>query len=433
MTSASLQHRDVPIVFNLFPRYFPTIDDWAPAAIHAGNMGFNWIYVNPFHLTGYSGSLYAIKNYYQINPLFLKQGQDLSDWRPLKKFIAACTNAGCNVMMDLVINHTAFDSNLVKTNPLWYKRGPDGKLWCPRAIDPANAENVTIWGDLAEIDNRDSRDKKGLYDYWDKLIAYFQTMGISGFRCDAAYQVPADLWTLLISSAKKRFPRTVFLAETLGCRLEEIDQLFKTGFDYLYNSSKYWNFDQPWCIEQHEHNKRVAPSVSFPESHDTVRLASEDPGTINVQKSRYLFSAVFSAGVLIPMGYEYGAKIKTDVVKGSIKDVEQPQWDLTKWIAGVNALKKRTAVFCEEGTWKVLSSYDHDVLFMEKWTEDEKESVLVCVNKNKYSARHVSSEECPREMEPYSSVMLPFSEAFSTDKKSSSFELDPAGIALFFK
>ena len=176
MTSASLQHRDVPIVFNLFPRYFPTIDDWAPAAIHAGNMGFNWIYVNPFHLTGYSGSLYAIKNYYQINPLFLKQGQDLSDWRPLKKFIAACTNAGCNVMMDLVINHTAFDSNLVKTNPLWYKRGPDGKLWCPRAIDPANTENVTIWGDLAEIDNRDSRDKKGLYDYWDKLIAYFQQL-----------------------------------------------------------------------------------------------------------------------------------------------------------------------------------------------------------------------------------------------------------------
>jgi hypothetical protein len=133
------------------------------------------------------------------------------------------------------------------------------------------------------------------------------------------------------------------------------------------------------------------------------------------------------------MGYEYGAKIKTDVVKGSIKDVEQPQWDLTKWIAGVNALKKRTAVFCEEGTWKVLSSYDHNVLFMEKWTEDEKESVLVCVNKNKYTARHVSSEECPREMEPYSSVMLPFSEAFSKDNKSSSFELDPAGIALFFK
>jgi hypothetical protein len=36
-------------------------------------------------------------------------------------------------------------------------------------------------------------------------------------------------------------------------------------------------------------------------------------------------------------------------------------------------------------------------------------------------------------MEPYSSVMLPFSEAFSKDNKSSSFELDPAGIALFFK
>lgn len=396
-------------------------------------MGFNWIYVNPFHETGSSGSLYAIKNYYQINPLFLKQGQDLSDWRPLKKFIAACTNAGCNVMMDLVINHTAFDSVLVKTNPLWYKRGPDGKLWCPRAIDPANADNVTIWGDLAEIDNRNSVDRKGLWDYWNRLIAFFQTMGITGFRCDAAYQVPADLWTLLISSAKNRFPRSVFVAETLGCRLEEIDQLYNTGFDYLYNSSKYWNFDQPWCIEQHGRNRRIAPSISFPESHDTVRLASEPPGTVNVQKSRYLFGAVFSAGLLIPMGYEYGAKIKTDVVKGSVKDVEKPQWDLSPWIARINDLKKRTAVFCQEGAWKVLSSYERDVLFLEKRTDDENESIMVCVNKNKVAAKQVFPEECPSELEGYSSIMLPLPGTFEKNKKERSFELGPADIALFFK
>jgi hypothetical protein len=36
-------------------------------------------------------------------------------------------------------------------------------------------------------------------------------------------------------------------------------------------------------------------------------------------------------------------------------------------------------------------------------------------------------------MEAYASVMLPFSEAFGKEKKGPSFELDPAGIALFFK
>jgi len=433
VTNALSPTHEVPVIFNLFPRYFPTIDDWAPSALHAAGMGFNWIYVNPFHETGYSGSLYAIKNYYQINPLFLKPGQDLSDWRPLKKFIAACKNAGCDVMMDLVINHTAFDSVLVKTNPQWYKRDHEGKLVCPGAIDPSNASNVTIWGDLAEIDNRGSSDKKGLWDYWDKIIAYFQNMGISGFRCDAAYQVPADLWTFLISAAKKRFPRSLFLAETLGCRLEEIDQLHGTGFDYLYNSSKYWNFDQPWCIDQHERNKRIAPSISFPESHDTVRLAGEDPGTIDVQKSRYLFSAVFSAGVLIPMGYEFGAKNRTDVVKGTIKDVEQPQWDITAWIKSVNQLKKQTPSLCEEGTWKVLYSFDRDILFLEKLSVDDKNSIVICINKNKYNNRRVSSEEFPHELGAYSVFMAPLADDFKKHPKTSWFEMGPAGIVLFFK
>jgi len=35
---------------------------------------------------------------------------------------------------------------------------------------------------------------------------------------------------------QKTPPRTVFLAETLGCTLEQIAEMKGTGFDYLYNS-----------------------------------------------------------------------------------------------------------------------------------------------------------------------------------------------------
>ncbi|HMD68700.1 MAG TPA: alpha-amylase family glycosyl hydrolase, partial [Chitinivibrionales bacterium] len=120
-----------PVIFNLFPRYYASVDEWNAVIPHAADMGFNWIYVNPFHATGFSGSLYAIKNYYQLNPLFVKKGHDTSDWRPLKKFVAACNDASVGVMMDLVVNHTAFDSVLVKTNPGWYKRDEQGRLVSP--------------------------------------------------------------------------------------------------------------------------------------------------------------------------------------------------------------------------------------------------------------------------------------------------------------
>jgi starch synthase (maltosyl-transferring) len=425
----------LPLVYNLFPRYFPSINEWDAAAVHAHDMGFQWIYVNPFHEPGLSGSQYAIRDYYRINTLFLKNGQDPADWRIVGRFVDFCAEHACSVMMDLVINHTAFDSVLVEAHPQWYKRDSGGNLVHPRAIDPANADNVTIWGDLAEIDNHSSPKRLELWAYWDELIGFFQNLGITGFRCDAAYQVPADLWKFLISSAKKRNGATVFLAETLGCRLEEIDNLQGCGFDYLYNSSKYWDFDKPWCVEQHERNKRVAPSISFPESHDTERLAKEFPGSLHVQKSRFLFGALFSEGLLMTMGYEYGAKNRMDVVRGTLKDVEPPQWDLTKWISAVNDFKAATPLLREEGRWNVLSSYDRDILFLEKLSERGAAPMLVCVNKNKLNARTVSREEFPQNR-TYTHMVKPFSENPKTmcvpSTFSFPFDLGPAEITLFF-
>ncbi len=421
----------IPLIFNLFPRHFETIDEWASCIPHVRGMGFNWIFVNPFHMTGLSGSLYAIKNYYQLNPLFLKKGQDTSDWHPLKKFVAACRDSSIEMIMDLVVNHTAFDSFLVKTNPAWFKRDSEGRLVSPHAIDPANADNVTVWGDLAEVDNLESKDRKGLWDYWDKLVLYFQEMGVRGFRCDAAYQVPADLWKFLIGSAKKRYPRTVFLAETLGCTLDQIAELKGTGFDYLFNSSKYWNFDKPWCLEQHESNKEIAPSISFPESHDTPRLADEKPGTVDVQKMRYAFASMFSKGLLMPSGFEYGARKRIDVVKASPKDVEPPQWDISAWIKEINELKAATPVFCEEGSWTALTPYERDVVFLKKQSDANAKPVLVCVNKDMEAQQEVSANDVPEEAASFRRMLRVLTSPVRESAVPRTLTLKPAEIVLF--
>ncbi len=425
------QRQEVPIIFNMFPRYFKSIDDWPGIVPHVAKMGFNWIFVNPFHETGFSGSLYAIKNYYQLNPLFLKKGQDTSDFRPLKKMIATCNDASINFMMDLVINHTAFDSTLVKTNPFWYKYDEQGRLVSPHAIDPANADNVTVWGDLAEIDNHDSKDKKTLWEYWDKLIKFFQEMGVLGFRCDAAYQVPVELWQFLIAKAKKRYPRTVFLAETLGCTMEQIAELSGSGFDYFFNSSKYWEFDKPWCVEQHEANKSIAPSISFPESHDTTRLASEKPGTLENQKMRYAFAALFSAGLLMPTGYEYGAKTRIDVVNGTPKDVDKPVWDLSAWIKTMNEFKKTNPVLCEEGTWKVLTPYEEKILFLLKKSDSLSDSILLCVNKDAETDSILSADSYPAEYAAYKSMVRICRDSFKKEAKRDDLVLHPNELIVF--
>jgi starch synthase (maltosyl-transferring) len=150
-------NKDIPLIFNLFPRHFKTIHQWADVISHVKDMGFNAIYVNPFHETGFSGSLYAVKDYYRLNPAFLNAEDDPSDFSPLKNFIEKCIENKLDLIMDLVINHTAFDSVLTQSHPLWYKRDASGKLMCPYAVDPADGANVTVWGDLAVIDNEKSK------------------------------------------------------------------------------------------------------------------------------------------------------------------------------------------------------------------------------------------------------------------------------------
>src|SRR5262249_19293720 len=152
----------------------------------------------------------------------------------------------------------------------------------------------------------------------------------------------------LISRARTLHPEAVFFAETLGCRLEEMEALGQAGFDYFYNSSKWWDFEAPWCLEQHARFGRIAPSIAFPESHDTERLAAETSGSEAIQRQRYAFAAFFSAGVQTTVGYEFGFRRRLDVVKTRPADREEARFDLTGFIGQVNALKRRHPLLAGE-------------------------------------------------------------------------------------
>jgi starch synthase (maltosyl-transferring) len=45
-------------------------------------MGFNWLYINSVHYPGFSGSLYAVKHHYRINPEFLPPAPRMMAWPP---------------------------------------------------------------------------------------------------------------------------------------------------------------------------------------------------------------------------------------------------------------------------------------------------------------------------------------------------------------
>ena len=422
-----------PLIYNLFPRVYANIDAWSEVLPHVADMGFTTVFVNPFHETGFSGSLYSIKDYFRLNPLFLQQGRNPADVAPLSAFIANCEAKGLPLIMDLVINHTAIDSPLVNEHPAWYKHDPSGKVSSPFAIDPGDPGKITVWGDLASIDNEHSSDRQNLWNFWDRVVAFYQKLGIQGFRCDAAYQVPSSLWKWLIARAKQRSNNAIFYAETLGCRLDQIEALAGSGFDYLFNSVRWWWYDQSWALDQHASNKRIAPSIAFPESHDTERLASLHPGTIAAQKSRYAFSALFSRGILMPAGFEYGAVTRMDVVHGSPRDVDTPKWDLTAWIAEINRLKLSVPVLCEEGSWRPLCDYNRPYIFFEKASDQGNPPVYVCVNKDTSNPTAIDSSAVPYEVRRCKKMLSLFNAPIKEAGVPESFGLGPAEIVIFMQ
>ncbi|MDD5089890.1 MAG: alpha-amylase family glycosyl hydrolase [Candidatus Wallbacteria bacterium] len=366
------------MIYNLFPRLAGYIENWHIHAQRAKDMGFNVVYVNPIQFPGFSGSLYSVKDYYRYNPQFFRSKSVADQEKEIRAFTEFCHQAGLQVLMDLVINHTAVDCVLIQSNPQWYLYDKKGNIVHPGAYQ--KGVKIVEWGDLAEIDNQHSKDKTGLWEYWKKLVRHMVGMGFDGFRCDAAYQVPAELWKELIDEARRINPGALFLAETLGCTTAQTGRTAKAGFDYIFNSSKYWDFKAPWCLKQYSTFRKISSSVSFPESHDTTRLYKDVDGNSAEVKKRYLFSALFSGGVMIPTGFEYGFKNKLDVVTTTPFNWEPVNFDFSGFIAQVNAVKSSCTIFHTDSAIKEIRNDDPRVFVMQK--SDHGVKALVAINKD---------------------------------------------------
>ena len=385
-------------IYNLFPNLAGPIAGWTAELPRIAAMAFNAVYVNPFHYPGFSGSLYAVKDYYRLNPRFRGKTRK-SDDDLLRGFTSAAAEHGLRVVMDLVVNHTSKDSELVARRPNWFARGRDGEVLSPFAVDPVDPTRKTVWGDLAELDYRPPQQDE-IVAYFEELVRHYAGLGFGGFRCDAAYKVPATVWRRLVDAAKSVAPDTLFLAETLGAQVEEVEALAEAGFDYFFNSVKWWDFESPWLLEQYEEFRHIAPSIGFPESHDTERLVTElmaagfPEHEIEAHyRQSYAFAAAFSTGVMMPMGFEYGWARRLSVVANGKEPPEAKRFDLQPFIAGINRMKQATPALNEEGPQRRVSRPDDPLVVLLRQNESGAERALTLINTQERQGRDLGIDE----------------------------------------
>ncbi|MDA8088897.1 MAG: alpha-amylase family glycosyl hydrolase [Nitrospiraceae bacterium] len=427
-----MNHSQKMHIYNLFPLLAGKFSQWGGHMKRAAEMGFNWIFVNPIQALGPSGSLYSISDYFSINPAFLDEKGRKPAKEQVRDMVDEARGMGLRMMTDLVVNHCSTDSELLKTHPEWFQWDSKGHVMHPFALEDGKK---VVWKDLAKFNYgingrgkgkkkvQPAKDGEGLYRFFESVVEDLIRMGFEAFRCDAAYQVPKSFWERLLKETRQRHPQVLFLAETLGCPPEQTRRTAAAGFDYIFNSSKWWDFKSPWLVEQYTLTREIAPSISFPESHDTERLAQELDGSVEGLKQHYLFSALFSAGVMISMGFEFGFRKRLHVVNTTPEDWEETGIDLRGFIRKVNEIKASHGLFEEESPTAVLPYENRNLLVMWKASASDSEESLLILNKDFKEKQYFSAEAVQQFLQSGAAV-ADISPEYRLDYVAAPFEYD---------
>ncbi len=204
-------------IYEIFPRDFSAAGNLNGVTARLDDLqhlGVTILWIMPIHPIGEKfrkgeyGSPYSIRDYYAIDPSY----GTLDDF---KKLVAGAHERGMKVIMDLVANHTAWDS-VMMVHKDFYKQDGSGHVIPP----------VPDWTDVAGL-NYQSQD---LRTYMITMLKYWiQRADVDGFRCDVAYMVPTDFWEQVRAALTQVKPDIMMLAEASK------PELLTNAFDIDYS------------------------------------------------------------------------------------------------------------------------------------------------------------------------------------------------------
>ena len=205
------------VVYELYPRAFSPAGNFKGVTARLdelNDLGVDVLWLMPIHPIGEKlrkgslGSPYAVRDYYGINP-------DYGTPADLKELVAAAHQRGMKVILDVVLNHSAWDNGLIQEHPEFYKRDAAGKIVPP----------MPDWSDVAGFNYANPQ----LRDYMIGMLKHWVTeFGVDGYRCDVASGVPVEFWEQARTALEEVKPEILMLAEASS------PELLVKAFDFDY-------------------------------------------------------------------------------------------------------------------------------------------------------------------------------------------------------
>ena len=215
---------------------------------------------------GTLGSYYAVQDYKAFNPEF-------GTIENFKDVVKQSHEMGFKVIIDWVANHSGRDNIWVTEHPEYYKTDSLG-----------NMQGIYDWTDVYVLNYENPDLRKAMID---AMKFWITEVGVDGFRCDVAAEVPTDFWNDARQELQKEQPELFMLAEATAPDLQEM------AFDMGYNwpmkdlfSAIAANAGQYNFVDK-EGNKR-----QFPEAHaDDINILITEQ-YVQFPKDTYLMNMI---------------------------------------------------------------------------------------------------------------------------------------------
>ena len=256
------------VVYEVFPRDFSAagnLDGVTASLDELKDLGVTILWTMPIHPIGEKfrkggfGSPYSIKDFYAVDPHY----GTVDDF---KRLVAEAHKREMKVIMDLVANHTAWDS-VMMGHPEFYKQNAEGKVIPP----------MPEWTDVAGLNYGNPQ----LREYMITMMKYWvKTCDVDGFRCDVAWMVPVDFWEAARTQLESVKPDIMLLAEAskpdLLVKAFDADYawpMMSTLNDVLIKGAPASNLRVSW-EESLRQFPRDALHVRVTDDHDEPRAVS---------------------------------------------------------------------------------------------------------------------------------------------------------------
>lgn len=193
---------------------------------------------------GTLGSYYAVQDYKKFNPEF----GTLQDFKALVDDAHA---RGMKVILDWVPNHTGRDNVWVSEHPEYYRKNDKGEM-----------VGIYDWTDVYCLNYNNPATCEAMVD---AMKFWLTEVGVDGFRCDVAMEVPVDFWNWARPKLQAVKPDLFMLAEAAQPDLQE------KCFDMGYNWPMAHLFSAIAATQgQYTFADKEGNVKKFPETHATA-------------------------------------------------------------------------------------------------------------------------------------------------------------------